>query len=198
LAAHLHDHVGQLLALVKIKLGEGLRNSPTDTSNHAAREALELIDQVIQFTRSLTFELSLTVLYDLGLGAAIEWLGEQLQRQYGLQVKVIREGDEKLFDEAAMVMLFRIVRELLTNVLKHAQANQVLITLQNTGEHIHLQVADDGIGFDRSKVTMFSGFGLFNIQERLGDLGGYLDLETMPGKGTSAAIVVPVEKISKS
>ena len=198
LAAHLHDHVGQLLALVKIKLGEGLRKSPTDISNHSVREALELIDQVIQFTRSLTFELSLTVLYDLGLGAAIEWLGEQFQKQYDLQIKVIREGPENLLDDAAGVLLFRIVRELLTNVLKHAQANQVLITLQSTGEHIHLQVADNGIGFDRSKVSMFSGFGLFNIQERLGDLGGYLDLQTVPGKGTSAAIVVPVEKITRA
>jgi PAS domain S-box-containing protein len=198
LAVELHDQIGQLLALAKIKLGEGLLKSPINTSTHAVREARELIDQVIQFTRSLTFELSLTVLYELGLGAAIEWLAEQSQQQYGLQVKVIREGDEQHLHEAGRVLLFRIVRELLTNVLKHAQANQVLITLQNTGEHIHLQVADDGIGFDRPKESMFSGFGLFNIQERLSDLGGYLDLETMPGKGTSAAIVVPVEKVSKS
>lgn len=101
-------------------------------------------------------------------------------------------------NEAARVLLFRIVRELLTNVMKHAQANQVLITLQNTGEHIHLKVTDDGIGFNKSTLSMFSGFGLFNIQERLGDLGGYLDLESTPGKGTSATIVVPVDKISES
>ena len=198
LAADLHDHVGQLLALAKIKLGEGLLKSPTNSSNHAVSEARELIDQVIQFTRSLTFELSLPVLYELGLGAAIEWLGEQLQKQFGLQVKVIRVGGEKHLNEAARVLLFRIVRELLTNVVKHAQANQVLITLQNTGAHLHLQVADNGIGFDKSQVSMFAGFGLFNIQERLGDLGGYLDLVTTPGKGTAATIVVPVEKMSES
>jgi PAS domain S-box-containing protein len=195
LATDLHDHIGQILALAQIKLG-ALRESAS-SSNLAAPmdEVRRLIEQTIQYTRSLTFELSPPILYDLGFEAAVEWLAELVQNQHAMHIEVQLDKHPKPMGDEIRVLLFQAVRELLVNVVKHAKANQVLVSIAREGKDIRIQVADDGVGLGIPADAPLggTGFGLFSIRERLKYLGGHLKVESEPGKGTKVTLVVPLK-----
>jgi|UniRef100_A0A7C3UWA0 PAS domain S-box-containing protein len=198
LAADLHDHIGQILALAQIKLGALHQEASSPESQASVNEIREFISQAIRYTRSLTYELGLPILYDLGLEAALEWLAEQMHGQHGLAVHVHRDQQALPLSEAARVLVFRVVRELLTNVIKHAQATRVDIEIARQGPFLHLQVLDDGVGFDTAetgaRAGKSSGYGLFSIRERLTSLGGLVEINSRPGKGTRVSITVPLEQ----
>ncbi|MDI6852540.1 MAG: PAS domain S-box protein [Deltaproteobacteria bacterium] len=198
LAADLHDHIGQILALAQIRLGELSQETASGRSLNTVGEIREYIGQAIRYTRSLTFELGLPVLYDLGLEAAVEWLADQFQEQHALVVNVNHDDQPKPLGEAASLLIFRVIRELLTNVVKHSHATQVEITMTREGDYLNLQVKDNGIGFDTSEFGARSGraggYGLFSIRERLNHLGGYLEVASQAGQGTKATITVPLEQ----
>jgi len=197
LAADLHDHIGQILALAQIKLGALRQEASSPASQDNIKEVRECISQAIYYTRSLTFELGLPILYDLGLEAALEWLGEQMNEQHGLQIQVHRDQQTKPLGEAARVLVFRVVRELLTNVIKHAQASHVDVTIANEGRYLSIQVADNGVGFDMgesgARTGKSSGYGLFSIRERLSSLGGHINIRSESGQGTVVTITVPLD-----
>jgi PAS domain S-box-containing protein len=198
LAADLHDHIGQILALAQIKLGALRQESDSTDAQSTVGEIREYISQAIRYTRSLTFELGLPVLYDLGLEAAVEWLAEQFQEQHHLEINVTRDGQPKPLSEAASLLVFRVLRELLGNVVKHAQASRVDISVIRQNDFLNLEVRDNGIGFEAGEVTAkwgrSAGYGLFSIRERLNHLGGFLEVTSRPKQGTSATIMVPLEK----
>jgi PAS domain S-box-containing protein len=197
-AADLHDHIGQVLALTQIKLGALRQGASSSLDMEALAEIREHIGEAIRYTRSLTFELGLPVLYDLGLEAAVEWLADRFQEEHGLEIHIQADGLPKPLSEAAKVMVFRVLRELLANVVKHAQASRVDISVVRDGEFISLGVRDNGIGFDPAeagaRLSRPDAFGLFSIRERLNHLGGHLEVSSAPGRGTSAYIMVPLEK----
>jgi len=197
LAADLHDHIGQILALAQIKLG-ALRQAASPESQASVTEVRDYIGQAIRYTRSLTYELGLPILYDLGLESALEWLAEQMHEQHGLTVQVHRDQQTKPLGEAARVLVFRVVRELLTNVVKHAKADRVDISIAKEGPFMRIQVVDDGVGFDTAEAApragKSSGYGLFSIRERLTSLGGIVKIESRPGQGTQVTITVPLEQ----
>jgi|UniRef100_A0A7V6DNK8 PAS domain S-box-containing protein len=198
LAADLHDHIGQILALAQIKLGAMRQEASSPEAQAAVTEVRDYIGQAIRYTRSLTYELGLPILYDLGLEAALEWLAEQMNEQHGLEVRVHRDQEAKPLGEAARVLVFRVVRELLTNVVKHAHASKVDITIDKRGSCLHIQVVDDGVGFEMAesgpRTGKSSGYGLFSIRERLTSLGGVVKINSQPGQGTRVAITVPLEQ----
>ena len=198
LATDLHDRIGQTLAVSKIKLGAlGTSAASTDFAG-PLDEVRALIDQTIQDTRSLTFELSLPVLYELGFTAAMEWLAEQVQEQHGVRVELEVDGQVRLPDEGLRVLLFRAVQELLVNVVKHAQAHTAKISIREDGDSIRIEVEDDGIGFEPSKAGRNGGFGFFSVRERLRFLGGDFDVESEPGRGTRAVLVAPLKDSGES
>jgi len=198
LAADLHDHIGQILALAQIKLGALRQEAASPESQASVTEIRDYISQAIRYTRSLTYELGLPILYDLGLEAALEWLAEQMHEQHGLTVQVHRDQQAKPLGEAARVLVFRVVRELLTNVVKHARANKVDISIDKDGPFMRIQVVDDGVGFDTAEAApgagKSSGYGLFSIRERLTSLGGLVTINSLPGQGTRVFITVPLEQ----
>jgi PAS domain S-box-containing protein len=200
LATDLHDHIGQILALAQIKLGALLQESASDDAPAAVGEIREYIGQAIRYTRSLTFELGLPVLYDLGLEAAVEWLAELFQEQHSLKISVSRDDLPKPLSEATSLLVFRVLRELLSNVVKHAQAGRVDISVTRQDEFLNIEVTDNGIGFEAAKFTAkwgrSAGYGLFSIRERLNHLGGFLEVTSKPGQGTTATIMVPLEQNS--
>ncbi len=184
IAEDLHDHLGQALALMKIRL-QSLRGDAMFGGHDAALEELvSLSDQAIRYTRGLTFELSPPILYELGLGPALEWLGEDTARRHGLRVKVRQRSRDPLPDDLK-VTLWKSARELLHNVVKHAQAKAVEVTLEIRDGVVTLEVADDGRGCDPAQARLGSGaqFGLFAIEERLRQLGGSMELDSAPGRG---------------
>ena len=194
IADDLHDWVAQDLAAshIKLQLAGKLVRSPI------ARGYLDEVDA--QLTKSLTYmktlisELSPSVLYEAGLMAALEHLGEQMN-QYGLAVEVDGDGDAGIPDDEAM-LVFQSVRELLFNVVKHAEVKQAAVTVRRTPEGLTVSVTDRGKGFDIQEDTKASPsggkYGLFSISERFEALGGWFSVESSPGSGTNATLLTPV------
>jgi PAS domain S-box-containing protein len=196
IATDLHDRIGQTLAMCKIKLGMLQDASCLSDFNTLVDELRELADQAIQSTRSLTFELSSPILYELGLEAAVDSLIEQIQSQHGISFDLEDDGQRKPLGDDVRIVLFQAVRELLVNVVKHAQASSVKISIRRDGGHIRIGVEDNGVGFDASKIGPNSSgantFGLFNIRERLKHLGGHLEIKSRRGDGTSVTVLAPL------
>jgi signal transduction histidine kinase len=202
LASILHDEVGQGLALSRIKLGLLGHWLTTDTAQAAFAELRELFAGMSKRIRSLTFELSPPILYQLGLAAALEWLGEKLEKEHGLRCRVDCDRDSEPVDEAVSILLFQSVRELLANASKHARASAVLISITVAGGWVTLTVGDDGIGFDPQAVSQLAhrrdSFGLFSIGERMRYVNGSLEIDSAPGRGTRVTLSAPTVAIRQA
>ena len=193
IASCLHDAVGHSLALARIKLGAFRRP-------HGSGELLEvdeLIAEAIEATRSLTFELSPPLLYEVGLEAALEAMGERLVESNGLALVFYADAAPKPLGLDTKVVLYRLVEELLINVLKHAQADSVRMSVVATSDEIEIAVSDDGVGLEDPEAGAPSrataGHGLLSLREQLKALGGRLVVETAPGQGTTMRICAPLE-----
>jgi signal transduction histidine kinase len=191
LATALHDQIGQVLALAKIKLG-ALQAVGAEECRRSADEIRELLEQAIASSRSLTFELSPPVLYELGFEAAVQALCENFQQQHGLMLEFVSDREPKALSDDMRILLFQAVRELLVNIVKHAGAESIRISCRRDGKRLLIVVADDGKGFEpAADVTRFSGtggFGLFSIRERLHHLGGEITVDSAPGCGTRVTL----------
>ncbi len=191
-AGILHDDVGQLLAVSKIKLGSLAQPTLSPELQGQIDEVRRLVEQAISRTRSLTLELSPPVLHELGFVAAVEWLGEQMEKIHGFNFAFCNDEVPKPVDEDVGIFLFTSVRELLVNVAKHAHASKVQVSVTKNGEEVVVEVADDGRGFLPNKADVRSrGFGLFSIRERLQHLGGHMSIDSVPGKGTVITLSAP-------
>jgi PAS domain S-box-containing protein len=190
MAVDLHDSIGQTLALAQIKLS-AVRNAASGPSRAALDEVAALLTQSVTDSRTLVFALSPPVLYDLGLGAGISWLAEDLQAKHGLEVTLTDDGVGAL-DETTAVVVFRAVRELLMNVLKHAQSLAAEVTLHRGDGYLEVVVKDDGVGFDTEAVHTGS-FGLFSLREQISRVGGTVELTSAPRRGTRARVRVPLD-----
>jgi PAS domain S-box-containing protein len=178
IAAGLHDHVGQSLALARMQLASA-RRSTSDAK--------------------LALELSSPTMHATGLSSAIsEWLEGQIENRHSLKTEIIDnipDDRRKALDSDIRTILFRNVRELVVNVVKHARANKVRVRLEDRSPYIRVIVEDDGIGFDPRAVTQTGsktgGFGLFSVEELMADLGGSLRVVSAPGKGCTAILSAP-------
>lgn len=192
LATDLHDHVGQILALAQIKLG-ALRESVSSNLISPLEEVRQLLEQTIRYTRSLTFELSPPILYDLGFEAAVEWLAELLQEQYGICLKVAADRSAKPLGEEIRVLLFQLVRELLVSVAQRAKVDNIAVLISRNGPDMQIKIDNDGVGPPLGlEPPTLNGLELFSIRERLNYLGGRLEVESDPGHGTRMTMVVPL------
>lgn len=195
IASDLHDRIGQALALAQIKL-----TSAREAMGGAARaevdEAVGLLAQSAIDTRTLIFDLSPPVLYDLGLKAALSWLAEDLEKRHGVEIELSDGHVEESLDEASAALVYRAVRELLMNVFKHARTTKAKVSLLRTDACFGVEVEDRGVGFDPSDVSFASavgGFGLFNVREQISRLGGSVEVVSAPQQGTRVSIRLPVK-----
>ncbi|MFZ4537110.1 PAS domain-containing protein [Propionivibrio sp.] len=197
LAQDLHDGLGQILAILKIKLTSIKDSERRGALKGALREIEELIDQSNQSVRTLMLQLVTPVLQALGLIPALEWLAEEMERVYGLTVHIESDGEKITLDEPANTTIFRAVRELLINVSKHAGCNVAHIGCFRDADHITISVTDEGNGFSHDAATPPRsgdfGFGLFSIKDRIEFIGGDMNIDTAPGCGTTVTIVFPAE-----
>jgi PAS domain S-box-containing protein len=197
-AAHLHDHIGQSLVLAKLELGRlGELTNPLDENVRSSLERLDdTIDQAIHETRSLTQDLSPQVLYAFGFNAALEWLAENMQERYDVVCHIEGAKPPSPLSGDAAVVAFQAVRELLINVVKHAGVKEAHVYETQRENVVVIHVEDQGKGFVPEELDLprshGGGFGLFSIRERLLLLGGSLAINSSPGKGTSAQVVIPV------
>ena len=137
------------------------------------------------------------MLYDLGLPAAVAWLGEQLAAQHHLQVSVEADKPFAHVDDEVAGLLFRGVRELLTNVVKHAKSNEAAVSLHRQDSKLTVVVEDHGVGFDPARLKTHEaakGFGLFSVREQMTRLGGTFEASSTPGHGTRIVLQVPLNE----
>lgn len=196
LAIGLHDHIGQLLAVAKMQLSAERAKAQDDAARDRLSDTLKLLEDAIAATRSLTFELSPPMLYQLGLIPTLASLVEQTdERHADLTCRFEDDGAEKALPDDIEVLLFQVVRELITNTLKHAEARRLDVNTHGDGGAVVVTVADDGKGFDPATldrpVVGQGGFGLLSVRERLAHFGATLRVESTPGTGTAVRIVVP-------
>lgn len=190
IAHALHDEAGQLLASVHIALANVANEIPPQTQKrfHAIEQLLLQIEDEL---RSLSHELRPTVLDNLGLESALEFLAEKITKRTGLAVVVMGEMERRL-PSAVETALYRIVQEALNNSVKHANAKCVKIELARTQSQVTCRVCDDGVGFIPHGEPGAQGLGLLGIRERLNALGGSLRVITAPGRGTTIIADIPL------
>ena len=194
IAHALHDEAGQLLAAVHLSLDEVTRDVDP-SAQRRLREVKALIEEVDQQMRRLSHELRPTILDDLGLVPAIEFLSEGVAKRSGLRIS-IRASKGNRLPALLETTLYRVVQEALNNVAKHARATSVKIRLRSSGKTVYCSIVDDGVGFNPrgSKVeAQERGFGLLGMREKLQPLGGAVRIESAPGRGTKLSIVIPRE-----
>ncbi|MDJ0781883.1 MAG: CHASE4 domain-containing protein [Desulfosarcinaceae bacterium] len=201
IATELHDRIGQALTLARLQVDALSAAAAEGSGGEDLDRVGDLLDQTLQDTRQLTFELSPPVLYELGLEAALEWLSEQFAQQHDLSIRFEDDGQPKPLDASVRVFLFQATRELLFNVVKHAQASQVRVAVQRVDGAIRIAVNDNGLGFDAgrpaSSADTNGGFGLFSIRERFHHLGGRLVIRSEPGKGSRLVLTAPLARLSQ-
>lgn|GEM_PF-2034729 len=191
IAHALHDEASQLLASVHIALDNLIQQVP----EHAGtlQEVHALLDRVETQLRRLSRELRPTILDDLGLAPAVEWLAQGVADRTGLAISVVAPSDR--LPPEVETAVYRIVQEALTNVVRHARATKVQVDVRRGDSTIRAVVRDDGQGFDVPATLARRGdrgLGLIGMRERVEALGGKLSIESRPGKGTEISLTIPV------
>jgi PAS domain S-box-containing protein len=198
IASDLHDGPTQSLGLARMQLAEVAEAIAGSEPGNILDEASRQIRRALEQIREILLDLSSPALHQMGLAAGLsEWLDEHVRGKQGLKVVFLDEcGNADLTDDIRL-FVFRNVCELLTNVVKHARAQRVTVSMTCAGPTVQIVVEDDGLGFDPASVKSLpdrrGGFGLFSVAQRMADLGGSLEMVSEPGKGCRATLVVPLE-----
>lgn len=192
IAHALHDEAGQLLASVHIAIADVVENLPPHTRDRF--DGIERLLRQIEFElRGLSHELRPTVLDNLGLLPALEFLAEKVAKRTGMKITVDGKSHKRL-PPTVETALYRIVQEALNNAVKHAHAESVKIRLTYANRNVTCSIQDDGVGFTPRGEPGSEGLGLLGIRERLSALEGTLRVETEPGRGTVIVADIPLTK----
>ena len=193
IARDLHDDLGQVLAAARIRLA-GLCSSDHAEVRATADAVGALIDRASDSIRSLAAQLAPAMLHELGLFPALEWLGEEIERTFGLKVITTDDGHAKPLSHEVRAILYRAVRELLINVAKHAHTDAARVETLLQQACIVIRVTDAGVGYDASigVAPTHRGLGLISVRERLALIGGSAQVLSTPGGGTVALLSAPL------
>ncbi len=193
LALQLHDGIGQELAMCRLRI-QTYQKEPDEV--HLGY-AMKYVQQAITRVQSLTFDISPPALHELGLAAALRSLGRRIENDHGILFEYEEGGEPTEIPKALEILLFRSVRELAINVVKHAGATTLRVSMRTSRAQVEIQVADDGIGIAPEGLAARTqpagaGFGLFSVKERLSSMQG--SFEVHEDSGTVATIVVPLDE----
>ncbi|MBN1102123.1 MAG: PAS domain S-box protein [Deltaproteobacteria bacterium] len=198
IATYLHDNIGPSLAMAKWRLEALTDMVETGQIKDTVTGVLDLMRQTIEDLRGFTFEISLPILHELGIAAALEWLGENLLKPHGISIEIVTEHAEKSLNRDARILFFHAARELVLNIVKHAKATNARIEIRGRGDMLVVTVVDNGKGFDvhawRADFSTSQGFGLFNVKERIESIGGSVEIQSSASKGTRVTLRVPLHK----
>ncbi len=193
-ARELHDELGQSLTAIKINL-QSFERFPNQSPADLHAENIRIVDDVLQQVRSLALALRPSVLDDLGLVPALRWVTEQTAGRAGLAVVFETTVEPVRFAPEIETACFRIAQEALTNVIRHAQATQVIVSLRHHGDALVLAVSDDGRGFNfaamRASAQAGASLGVLGMEERATLVGGQLEIDSSPGHGSTVCLRCP-------
>lgn len=197
-AQGLHDQVGHALALAKMKASSLAASECLPDAQQMMPDLIGYLNEAISATRTLTFELSSPVLHEVGLEAALQSLGEQLQHETKISFHFESDPPRTPMIQETSVIIYRIVEELLFNVLKHARAHNVHVCVHRAGNSLQVNVEDDGMGLKPSEdgelLKSHGRFGLFSIRARIEQLGGQFHIGPSDMGGVRADLIVPIER----
>jgi PAS domain S-box-containing protein len=199
IATDLHDYLAQLLVCARLKVSQSRVRSEDTEVEVWLGESDDILQQALTYTRSLVAQLTPMALHEFGLAAALKWLAEQMRQQYQLTVQVeVQAATTVTLPEDQSVLIFQSIRELLINVAKHARVDQATVRMEQRDGRLVIAVVDEGLGSDQAASapkTLSSKFGLFSIGERMRALGGKFEFKSSPGKGTTAALSLPLPAV---
>ncbi len=191
LSRELHDGLGPLLLTGKMKLENALETE-IKTLKKNISEVIGLFSKTVQEIRTISNNMMPAGLKEFGLAVALENFCRQMEGNNAVKIHCHIELSKKHFDKTTDIYLFRIAQEAINNVLKHAGATEIHISLEEIEHHLYFTIVDDGGGFDSTSAENHQGNGLVNIKERVNLLNGYFELKTAPGKGTRIDIDIPL------
>jgi PAS domain S-box-containing protein len=198
IAREIHDELGSALTSLRWDL-EGIEKTLSEVEDQPLMPALRdkigtmvgLIDTTIHVVRRISSELRPPILDDLGLAAAIEWQTQQFQARTGIMCRYDGSGESLDLDQAQSTAIFRIFQEALTNVLRHAQATRVDVTLEEEGAELVLKIRDNGRGITEGEQNGLRTLGLLGMRERARLIGGRVDFTGIRGQGTTVTLRAP-------
>jgi len=201
IAREIHDQLGQVMAVLKMNLlqiEESVLALPaSDTRNRLEEDIVsstEMIDRSIEAIRDIVMRIRPSVLDQLGLPAALQQEIEEFEERGRIPCQLEVDPDLPPLNDDAQTALFRLTQEFLTNISRHAGAENVQIRLDSGNSHIRLQVQDDGVGFDPEQAHRQGHLGLIGARERVEQFGGSLELKTGPGEGTVVTVTIPAHR----
>jgi signal transduction histidine kinase len=198
LARELHDELGQVLTSMKLEfmwLVDELGKSQPKPGNQLVNKLqamVGLIEVSIQSVRHISGDLRPAVLDHLGLADAIEWEATRFQRRTGIRCRVTSALTREMSSRSRSLAVFRIVQEALTNVVRHAHAGAVQITLRDRGRRMTLIVKDNGRGITKAERSSVDSIGLLGMSERARLIGGRVTIAGVQGRGTTVTVQVPI------
>ena len=193
LARVLHDDLQQLLVGAQFHL-VGLRSQSKRSAQQKMIEQVDaLIRQSLEASRSLTAELSPTILFEAGLDAALPWLARQMKIRHGIDIRTEINACVPQDEKGVVILLFQAVRELLFNVVKHGKVQEAVVELDRIdSDHVRVVISDAGVGFDPSQLdaggASEKSMGLFGVRERMEQMGGSVTIESAPNQGTRVTL----------
>lgn len=199
LAREIHDELGQKLTALRFEvamLNSGLDKAKPDWTQTTS-SLLKQIDDTIDSVRAIAADLRPAVL-DLGLAAAVEWQLQELHRRTGIAYSLDIDREEISLDNNRATAIFRIVQESLTNIVRHAGASRIKLSLGMRGASLHLTVDDDGVGMDLGAPQKARSFGIAGMRERVRLMDGTMRIDSRSGQGTMLKITIPLAERRKS
>jgi PAS domain S-box-containing protein len=196
IADALHDSLGPNLALAKMRLGAIKTFDSAEQCKENIKETIAQLSEAIHFTRNLTLDISPPVLDNLPFFNSLRWLAEHFLERNLISSEIIEQGQPEQLDKNSRILLFKVARESMINIVKHAKASQTKIVLQWADDHADLSISDNGVGFDVNNQQTDSAkqsYGLFSITERMAYLGGSVEIVSVPAQGTSIRIKFPLK-----
>jgi PAS domain S-box-containing protein len=194
IAREIHDELGQALTALKLDLAWLEKEGRGTSSGKFKVNEVSItarIDETMEIVRRIASELRPSVLDQLGLEAAIEWLVQESARRTGIEITLRAEEFPALSDQVAS-HAFRILQEALTNVTRHSQATRVDVTVRNLGTNLILGVEDNGIGMVPQSLSGVRSLGMVGMRERAVACGGSLMVRGQPGHGTAIVVTIPI------
>jgi signal transduction histidine kinase len=192
IAREIHDDIGGSLAAVRLDLAWIARHGQTDDMREHVSTANDMLQHAIGASQRIMMNLRPAIL-DQGLHPAIQWLAESFQRRSGVRTSLLGNQPVMQSSKAIQLTAYRTAQEALTNISKYAQCSEVKLDLSDAEGVLTLEISDNGIGISAEALNNPSAFGIRGLKERAKVVGGWLDISTRPGLGTTVILTIPLD-----
>jgi len=201
IAEEIHDNVGQLLSLVVVSLS-GIEVNDTAKASEKIENSIGIVGKALGDLRNLSKSLDPDNVTALGLPVLVKFELDQLEKTGAYKTSFNLSGKERRLDKANELVVYRIIQESLNNIMKHAKATSISISLGFSDESLAVEITDNGKGFNMEEVTgrtiSKSGAGLRNMKNRTNLIGGTFEIRSQPSQGTTITMSIPFENITQA